>query len=138
MSPQSFALAWVLGAIACGPSPSRRAPPPRATEILPDTAFADLDREQRIRVMKTHVMPAMIPVFQRHDAKFSTVDCTTCHAEGDWKMPNRELAVLDLDDLSGHQPADVEWMKTEVVPAMRKILRDPTLRCGRCHPVAGP
>ncbi len=127
----------VVCVIACGPGPVRRVPPP-ATESLPDTAFANLDHDQRIALMKTHVMPVMTPLFQRHDPKFSTVDCKTCHADADWRMPNKELVVLDLDDLSAHEPADVEWMKTEIVPAMRKILRDPGLRCARCHPVAGP
>lgn len=127
-----------LGAIACGPSSAPHRIPPPATETLPDTAFANLDHDHRIALMKTHVMPVMTPLFQRHDPKFSTVDCKTCHAEADWKMPNKELAVLDLEDLSAHEPADVEWMKTQIVPAMRKILRDDTLRCGRCHPVAGP
>ena len=132
----------VLGAgmvIACGSPAITRAPAPSATAVLPDATFAELDRDQRVELMKTHVLPALTPVFQRHDrTKFATVDCKTCHAEGDWAMPNRELAVLDLEDLSAHEPADVEWMKTEIVPAMRKVLRDPTLRCGRCHPVAGP
>lgn len=128
----------VMFAIACGPPPPHRAPPP-ATETLPDTAFANLDRDQRIELMKTHVMPAMTPLFQRHDAaKFQVVDCKTCHAEADWTMPNPELAVLDLEDLSAHEPADVAWMKSEIVPAMRKILRDPALRCSRCHPVSAP
>jgi hypothetical protein len=127
------------GMISCGSPAATRAPVPRAVEVLPDATFAELDRDQRAELMKTHVLPAMTPVFQRHDrTKFATVDCKTCHAEGDWTMPNRELAVLDLEDLSAHEPADVEWMKTEIVPAMRKLLRDPTLRCARCHPVAGP
>lgn len=138
MSAQSLALVLV-GAIACGSPPVHRAPVPQAAAILPDTAFADLDHEQRIELMKTHVLPVITPVFQRHDrTKFATVDCKTCHAEGTWQMPNRELAILDLEDLSAHEPADVEWMKTEIIPAMRQVLRDPTLRCARCHPVAGP
>ncbi len=138
MSPQSLALA-VLGAIACGSPVPPRARPTRAIALLPDTAFADLDHDQRALLMKTHVLPVLTPVFQRHDrTKFAIVDCKTCHAERNWEMPNRELVVLDLEDLSAHEPADVEWMKTEIVPAMRQVLRDPTLRCGRCHPVAGP
>lgn len=135
-APQMLRLLVVLS-IACSQGPVRRVPPP-ATETLPDTAFANLDHAQRTVLMKTHVMPVMAPLFQRHDPKFQAVDCKTCHAEADWKMPNRELAVLDLDDLSAHDPADVEFMKTQIIPAMRTLLRDPTLRCGRCHPVAGP
>ena len=127
-----------LALIACSPPPAGHRAAPPAVETLPDTAFANLDHDQRVTLMKTHVMPVMTPLFQRHDAKFQAVDCKTCHAEGDWKMPNRELAVLDLDDLSAHEPADVEWMKTEIVPAMRQVLRDPRLRCNRCHPVAAP
>lgn len=127
----------VVAAVGCTPRPERRPPPARAIEVLPDVPFAQLDRDQRAELMKTHVLPAITPVFQRHDPKFHVVDCKTCHAETGWTMPNRELAVLDLDDLSAHEPADVEWMKSEIVPAMRTVLRDPTLRCGRCHPIAG-
>ncbi len=125
--------------VGCSSPTATRAPVPRAVEVLPAATFAELDHDQRIELMKTHVVPALTPVFQRHDrTKFQTVDCKTCHAEGDWTMPNRELAVLDLEDLGAYEPEDVEWMKTEIVPAMRKVLRDPTLRCARCHPVAGP
>lgn len=127
-----------LAVVACSPPPVGHRAAPTAVETLPDTAFADLDHDQRALVMKTHVMPAMTPLFQRHDAKFQAVDCKTCHNEHGWTMPNPELAVLDLDDLSAHEPADVEWMKTEIVPAMRTLLRDPSVRCDRCHPVARP
>jgi hypothetical protein len=128
----------LAGLVACG-SPARvPVVPERAVEVLPDVPFADLDREQRIQLMKTHVVPAMTPVFQRHEpTKFAVVDCKTCHAEGNWQMPNAELPQLDLSDLGEFDPRDVEWMKTEVIPAMRGVLRDPELRCGRCHPLRG-
>jgi hypothetical protein len=130
----------VVGLIACGSrDPVSRAPVPRAVPVLPDVAFAELDHDQRIELMKTHVIPTITPVFQRHEPKkFAVVDCKTCHAEADWKMPNTELPQLDVSDLGEFDPRDVEWMKNEIVPTMRGILRDPALRCGRCHPLRGP
>ena len=129
----------LVGLVACGPkaerAPLRHAP---AVEVLPDVAFADLDREQRIQLMKTHVVPTLTPVFQRHEpTKFSVVDCKTCHAEGSWQMPNAELPQLDVSDLGEFEARDVEWMKTEIIPAMRRVLRDPDVKCGRCHPLRG-
>ena len=128
---------WLLVlALGCSSPVVPRAPVPRAVEVLPDVVFADLDHEQRVQLMKQHVLPTMTPLFQQHDPKkFSEVGCKTCHAEHAWTMPNPELPHLDFDDLSGFEAADVEWMKTVIVPAMRDQLRDPSVRCGRCHPI---
>jgi hypothetical protein len=120
-------------AVACSSPPPGRAPVPLAVEVMPDVAFAELDANQRAHFMKEHVLPTMKPLFTGHDPKFAGFTCKTCHAETTWSMPNPELPHLDLGDLDGFEPADVEWMKTEIVPAMRKLLRDPELRCGRCH-----
>jgi hypothetical protein len=133
-------LGWVVlaAAVGCSSPPPRRVPVPQAVEVMPDVGFAELDRDQRARFMKEHVLPTIKPLFTGHDPKFAGFTCKTCHAETSWQMPNPELPHLDLTDLGGFEPADVEWMKTEIVPAMREVLRDPTLRCARCHPVAGP
>ena len=128
-------LALVL-AVACSSPAVTRTSIARAVEGLPDVAFADLDHAQRTDVMKQRVLPAMQAKFRDHDPKkFADVTCTTCHAEHSFEMPNPELPHLDFGDLSGFEPADVEWMKTVIVPAMRDLLRDPTVRCGRCHPI---
>lgn len=126
----------LLFAIGCGSAASPRAPVPLAVPVLPAVGFAELDHDQRLELMKNHVVPSVQPVFQRHEPrKFSVVDCQTCHAEHSWKMPNPELPHLDLSDLGEFDARDVEWMQNEVVPAMRRVLRDPELRCGRCHPL---
>ena len=129
-------LAPLLLAIGCSSPAVTRAPVARAIEVLPDTAFADLDHAQRTQLMKERVLPTMTAKFRDHDPKkFGEVTCTTCHAEHSFDMPNPELPHLDFGDLSGFEPADVEWMKTVIVPAVRDVLKDPTIRCGRCHPI---
>lgn len=102
---------------------------------MPDVGFAELDHDQRTRFMKQHVLPTIKPLFTGHDPKYAGFTCKTCHAESSWTMPNPDLPHLDFDDLGGFEPADVEWMKSEIVPAMRELLRDPELRCNRCHPI---
>jgi hypothetical protein len=125
----------LLVAIGCS-SPPPRVPVRRAVEVLPDVAFAELDHAQRTKLMKEHVLPAMTKRFRDHDPKkFADVTCKTCHAKHSFEMPNPELPHLDFDDLSGFEERDVEWMKSEIVPTMRELLKDPTLRCGRCHPI---
>jgi hypothetical protein len=125
----------IVAAIGCS-SPVARVPVARAVEVLPDAAFAELDHDQRMKLMKEHVLPAMTKRFRDHDPKkFAEVTCKTCHAEHSFEMPNAELPHLDVGDLSGFEERDVEWMKSEIVPAMRDLLEDPSLRCGRCHPI---
>jgi hypothetical protein len=133
MRRSSLVVVW---AVACGSPAPTRAPVPHAVAVLPEVSFAELDPEQRIELMKTHVVPAMTPLFQRHEPqKFAVVDCKTCHAETSWKMPNAELPHLDLADLGEFDSRDVDWMKNEIIPAMRRVLRDPDVKCGRCHPL---
>lgn len=130
---------WIVAVAAllsCSSSPApSRAPVPHAVTVLPDVPFADLDPRQREQLMTEHVLPEIGPLLARHDPqKFADVTCKTCHAETTWTMPNPELARLDLADLSAFDARDVELMKSTVVPAMRRLLRDPELRCERCHP----
>ena len=128
----------VLLLVGCSTPPVHRVAIARATRVVPDVPFAELDHDQRARWMKEHVLPAMTPLFHQHDPeKFDKVGCKTCHAENSWDMPNPELPHLDFTNLEGFERRDIEWMKTVILPAMKKQLRDPTLRCGRCHPVIG-
>jgi hypothetical protein len=61
--------------------------------------------------------------------------------DGAYEMPNRELPVLDFDDLSKFKPEDLEWMR-KVKPAMAELLgrpvwteQNPTgFGCEGCHP----
>jgi len=130
------AVLFVAVASGCSAPPLHRTPISRATEVLPDVPFDTLDHDQRTQFMKRHVLPAMTPLFQQHDPKkFDKVGCTTCHSESSWEMPNPELPHLDFGDLEGFEPADVDWMKNVILPAMRTQLGDPAMRCGRCHPI---
>ena len=144
--PYLVCVAVVL--FGCGSSSASQPREPRAVAVLPDVAFDQLDHDQRVQFMKQTVVPAMQPVFQRHDAKaFAAFGCKTCHGEsvatGSFEMPNPNLPALDFADLSRYEPADLEWMKTEVKPAMAKLLRRPEYSedapdgfgCTHCHPL---
>lgn len=143
----------LAGLLGCGPKPGAAAPEdPKVTAqpALPDVRFADLDLEQRAEFMKQKVVPAMTPLFRDHDPKkYSDVGCKTCHGDdaetGDFDMPNESLPVLDFADMSKFRPADIEWMKTKIKPAMAKILGEPEhtqenpsgFGCLNCHTAAG-
>lgn len=114
---------------ACGSTPSpATTPPSTAVAELPDVPFAQLDQAQQKQFMGQRVMPAMKPIFQRHDPhKFAKFQCETCHGKGaasdHFDMPNPELPKLDFADMSKFKREDLEWMKTEVFPTMAKVLR---------------
>jgi predicted small lipoprotein YifL len=134
---------------ACGgksPAPT----PPAAPSALPDVAFDKLDQDQRIQFMKQKVMPAMKPLFEKHDAaKFADFGCVTCHGkqakDGHFDMPNPELPKLDFGNMAKYKPEDLEWMKTDIMPAMAKVLQvepySPETQkgfgCLGCHTQAG-
>lgn len=133
----------VAFAACSGPpvAPVARRPAP-ATEVLPEVPFAQLDHAQRLRFMKERVVPAMRPVFQRHDAeRFSDFGCATCHGEaaktGSFALPSPELPRLELGRLDAHEPEDVAWMKSEVLPEMARLLgvAPRALGCAGCHPI---
>ena len=47
-----------------------------------DFNFDKLSRDDKIKFMKTKVMPTMKPVFQKFDAKeFGNFTCKTCHGK---------------------------------------------------------
>lgn len=136
---------------ACGSAPpATTTPPPTTTTALADVAFDKLDHDQKIEFMKQKVVPAMKPLFQNHDAtKFAEFGCKTCHGKdpeaAKFKMPNGDLPKLDFGDMSKFKPADIEWMKNDIMPTMAKTLGlpphsadNPTgFGCLGCHTQAG-
>jgi len=135
--------AWLAVVAACAQPPSRPREP--AVAVLPDVPFAELDHAQRVKFMTDRVVPAMQPVFQRHDAKrFAKIACETCHGKaaraGTFELPNADLPRL-TSDLAKFDPHDVEWMTKEVMPAMADLLARPVwststpngLTCLACH-----
>jgi hypothetical protein len=96
---------------------------------LPDVPFEQLDHQQRLRFMEQVVVPAMTPIFQRHDPQeFATFGCKTCHGEGaergEFHMPNDKLPKLSFSDMSKFEQRDLEWMKTQVKPTMARLLQE--------------
>jgi mono/diheme cytochrome c family protein len=114
---------------ACGSKSSSSTGPEAAKVVLPDVPFDQLDQDQRVEFMKQKVVPAMEPIFKKHDAQeFAEFGCQTCHgkqaAQGHFDMPNPDLPKLNFNDMSQFKPEDIEWMKTEVKPAMAKLLEE--------------
>ncbi|MBA3539219.1 MAG: hypothetical protein H0T79_06295 [Deltaproteobacteria bacterium] len=114
------------------------APPPPPPE--PD-AFMKLSRDEKMKIMKTKVMPAMAKAFKSHDAKeFAKFTCKSCHGKGvaddTYKMPNAELPPLDFAALkAGKQdPKMAEFMGKVVQPDMAKLLGVPAY--DEAHPNA--
>jgi hypothetical protein len=136
-------------AAACGSSaPATTTPKPDgdAVVVLPDVPFDKLDHEQRVAFMKQKVMPAMKPLFQSHNPKdFAEFTCKTCHGPDPkavkFKMPNPGLPKLNFADMSKFKPADIEWMKKDVLPTMAQIIGEPVhseqnpngFGCLECH-----
>lgn len=137
-------------AAACGgksAAPASSAPAPAA---LPDVPFAKLDHGQRIEFMKQKVVPAMQPVFQKHDAKrYAEFGCITCHGEqakeGHFDMPNPGLPKIGVSQefYAKFKPEDLQWMGQDVLPTMAKLLgEEPSFTepapkvgfgCAGCH-----
>jgi len=120
------------------PADTKPAPPP-------EDAFLKLAKDEKIKIMKTKVTPAMAKAFKAHDAKaFAKLNCKTCHGKGaadeTFKMPNPDLPPLDfaaiqagkLDDKSKHM---LEFMEKTVKPDMAKILGLPEF--DPAHPEKG-
>ena len=125
--------AALLALAACSAQPARPvAPPPPlapvAHEVLPDVPFARLDHDQRAEFMKQKVVPALQPIFQRHDAaKYAEFGCPTCHGRNDrYEMPNPALPKAEHS----------EWMQQDVQPVMNELLAAPaSFGCRGCHVV---
>ena len=102
-------------------------PPPPPPPPEPD-AFLKLTKDEKTKIMKTKVMPAMTAAFKKQDAKaFAKFGCKTCHGKGaetDFKMPNPDLPALDFEAMkAGKQnPKMAKFMMEHVSPEMAKIL----------------
>jgi len=138
---------------ACGgastPAPTTT-PAEGATAALPNVPFEKLDHDQQIQFMKEKVVPAMKPLFQKHDAaKYAEFGCKTCHGEGaekgEFEMPFAGLPKLDFADMSKFDKDDLEWMGTVIKPEMAALLgeseytpENPTgFGCLHCHTAVG-
>jgi hypothetical protein len=110
--------------------------------------FDDLPtREDKVKFMKTKVMPAMKAAFQKFDPKeFANFTCKTCHGKdpqkSKYEMPNPELPKLDFEALKKGEDKDwVEFMENTVKPEMAKLLGEPEMTkdspkgfgCLDCH-----
>ena len=78
------------------PSAAPAAPAPAAGGKI---AWDDMNKEQRMKFMKTEVVPKMKPLFQEFDAdKFAKFGCGTCHGkdakEKKFKMPSADVHAL--------------------------------------------
>jgi hypothetical protein len=112
-----------------------------------ETEFDKLSHEDKVKFMKTKVMPPMKAAFQKFDPKeFANFTCKTCHGKDPQKskheMPNPELPKLDFEALKRGEDKDwVEFMSDVVKPEMAKILgehemtqEEPTgFGCLACH-----
>jgi hypothetical protein len=113
-----------------------------------DFDFDKLSHDDKVKFMKTKVMPAMKPAFQKFDSKeFASFTCKTCHGKDPQKvkyeMPNPELPQLDFEALKagkGDQKM-VEFMAKTVKPEMARLLERPEMTetvhegfgCLDCH-----
>jgi hypothetical protein len=109
--------------------------------------FDKLSHEDKIKFMKTQVMPPMKAAFQKFDPKaFAKFGCKTCHGKdpqkAKYKMPSPDIPALDFDALHRGEDKEIaEFMAKTVKPQMAKILNvhemtqlEPTgFGCLDCH-----
>ena len=110
--------------------------------------FDKLSQEDKMKFMRTKMVPAMKVTFQAFDAKkYANFGCKTCHGKDPqktkYKMPNPELPPLDFKLLEqGKQKPNVaEWMSKTVKPQVAQILERPQMSkehpdgfgCLECH-----
>lgn len=110
--------------------------------------FDKLTHDEKVKFMKTKVMPTMKPLFQKFDKKeFGNFTCKTCHgkdpAKAKYEMPTKDLPALDFDAIKAgkEDPKMVEFMAKVVKPEMAKLLNEPEMTesepkgfgCLHCH-----
>jgi hypothetical protein len=113
-----------------------------------ESEFDKLSQDDKIKFMKTKVVPGMKPVFQKFDAKeYKTFGCKTCHGKDPQKrkyeMPNPDIKPLDFEAIKAgkEDPKMVEFMSEHVKPEMAKIMGMPEMSqtepngfgCLHCH-----
>lgn len=140
----------VLVLAACGGSSKTMATP----ETTKPLAWKDMNLDQRTKYMKEVVLPKATEIFVAFDAKYKTMDCSTCHgdgaADGSFEMPNPKI-----HPLPNTEEAFMAWvqkepdagryaqfMATKLQPLMGELLGetvfDPTtgqgeFGCSDCH-----
>ena len=113
-----------------------------------------MDATQREQYMKDVVMPRSKELFVAFDAKYATMDCTTCHgdgaSDGSFEMPNGKIKRLpnSPDTFMAWIGKDAEaaryteFMATKLEPLMGELLQVPVfdpktktgdLSCSTCH-----
>jgi hypothetical protein len=116
--------------------------------VAGDFDFDKLSKEDKVKFMKTKVMPTMKPLFQKFDAKdFAGFNCKTCHGKDPqktkYKMPSPDLPALDFDAIKAgkEDPKVIEFMSKTVKPTMAKLFNMPEMTesepkgfgCLACH-----
>lgn len=135
--------------VSCGGKAKPAESPPPAGMV-----YKDMNHQQRMYFMEHEVLPQMKAMFAAYDAKYSNMNCATCHGDGShdgtFKMPNPKLPVLP-----GTEEAFIEWvskdadaakmskfMAEQVEPKMAELLHrkafDPATKsgdfsCDACH-----
>lgn len=150
-----FAGLALVGCKATASAEPAAAPTPDALAPSADdagVAWAEMSQDQKIRVMKEKVMPAVAAVWTDSPNPEATVDCGTCHGaraqQGDFQMPNPDLPALNpADSFAAHQDdaAWLEFMMSTLTPTMVNALdvegynpqTNEGFGCFACHTMAG-
>lgn len=150
---RAFLIAVVAVVVGCGggkstptatpePAPTNEVQPAAAEEVVPaaesplpgfDRPWSQLERSERIRLMRDRIVPLGEALFTQLDAeKYDMVDCTTCHGDraldAEYSMPNPDLIVLDFRPGSGYQklvaemPHVIDFMKNRLTPELATAL----------------
>ncbi len=124
-----------------------QAPPDESPDFPPNFDFDKAPREQKVRFMRTKVLPAMKAAFQQFDkVKYANFGCKTCHGKNavarKFKMPSPDLPQLDfhLIEQGKQKPEVANFMSKVVKPTMAKIFDrppgwafQPGHGCVECH-----
>lgn len=111
---------------------------------VPELAWAEMNRDQRMEFMGLTVLPEMKKVFQEADPDgYKDFKCQTCHGEDmqavDYKMPNGLFALEKPDPIPASTEYDAKtttFMMETVVPKMAGLMgMEPgkELNCFSCH-----
>jgi hypothetical protein len=151
MFMKRISIALCLLVVACGDATnSETAPEP--------VAYEDMNFEQREAFMVDVVLPQMKETFVAFDAKFETMDCSTCHgdgvADGSYAMPNAKIVPLPGTEEEFFEAVKdpeyarwAEFMMGKVWPQMTNLLKvtayDPNtapegFSCSNCHTHTAP
>lgn len=134
---------------APAPAPATAKPAAGSTKL-----WADMSKDEKLEVMRKHVMPKMKEEFAQWEPKhFSNMQCTACHGAGakdkSFKMPNPDLPKLPANmegfkKLAADKPEAMKFMKEKVMPETAEMLGLPLYNpatnqgfgCAACHTFA--